>query len=271
MQPYHFQYSNSYDVPRFCMNIMEAGSWILCLICNIIFMIVLYQTKSMHRNLRLLLANVAFVYCVVGMSRFVILYHLLNGRGVSDEWLFIYIYPVITVPLIMFQVVGPVIFLPLPVVFDIFAWTFTIFLLKRNMTTYCHDSQSAEPTHLSKRYQTVENIRSLRMIIWFLLYSIICNAITVSLYAVFVFYINENELLGLPKSWFSSLQIFELRTVVGNSLITDNTLSNHFAILKKTWASVNPEYGPNKYKPSDGELPPIRLSSLTRVGHSATA
>lgn len=47
----------------------EAFFWIASIFFNGLFLIVLKNTVTVHRNLRLLMANMIMVYCIVGVMR----------------------------------------------------------------------------------------------------------------------------------------------------------------------------------------------------------
>lgn len=47
----------------------EAFFWIASIFFNGLFLIVLKRTTTVHRNLRLLMANMIMVYCIVGTMR----------------------------------------------------------------------------------------------------------------------------------------------------------------------------------------------------------
>uniref|UniRef100_A0AC35G587 Uncharacterized protein n=1 Tax=Panagrolaimus sp. PS1159 TaxID=55785 RepID=A0AC35G587_9BILA len=83
-------------------------------------------------------------------------------------------------------------------------------LLKINSNTYVCDYNNNEISlnkfTLTKRYQTVENIRTLRAIIWFLIYSTLSNAVTVGFHIFNNTYFNEftdKELYALCEElWY---------------------------------------------------------------------
>uniref|UniRef100_A0A7E4V9V9 G protein-coupled receptor n=1 Tax=Panagrellus redivivus TaxID=6233 RepID=A0A7E4V9V9_PANRE len=217
---------------------LEALLWTLTSIINGVFIVALWQTRTIHRNMRILVITMCACYIVVGCVRYSLLYnHFYNDKAFSTsiasfirilQNIFIsaktsseiallaervcatklsnnyetmqsnfiagvfliscFIYPAITIPLSTTNIVGPVMFLPLPVIFDILSWIFLIILLKINKRSFVTAIDNAK---LSQRYQIVENLRTLRCIRWFLAYSTFSNAVTVGWYAYFVFYINE--------------------------------------------------------------------------------
>ncbi|KAE9552527.1 hypothetical protein FO519_004269 [Halicephalobus sp. NKZ332] len=95
----------------------------------------------------------------------------------------------------------------MPIIFDIVAIIFTYVLFKFNKYSYISDlNQNRYRLSLSKRYQTVENIRTLKMIFWFIIYCILSNIVPVFLHAFYVFYIDAYEVSELyayyDASWY---------------------------------------------------------------------
>ncbi|KAE9555409.1 hypothetical protein FO519_001346 [Halicephalobus sp. NKZ332] len=227
---------NAYE---FVINGLEAFFWLISLFANGIFLVVLKRTPTVHRNLKLLTANMIVVYMITAITRFLQLYDyatknisedtmywiqlvrriamtaktasevtLLIERVIStvfaeryeenkSVWMTIgllslcYVYPAVSMPLSSYEVIGRAVFVPLPIIFNVLSWTFAGILFKINKNTFVSDLNiSAQDFGLSKRYQTAENIRTLRMIFWFLMYSTISNAITVSIYIYYVFHID---------------------------------------------------------------------------------
>lgn len=68
---------------RYVLYFFELTFWLFCIFTSISFLAILKQTTSVHRNLRLILANMCFVYMVVAMTRFVLLFSIYRNNLVQ--------------------------------------------------------------------------------------------------------------------------------------------------------------------------------------------
>ena len=68
------QLPSKMEVYEYVINSLEACFWLISLVANGIFLIVLKRTSTVHRNLRLLIANMIIVYMITAITRFLQLY-----------------------------------------------------------------------------------------------------------------------------------------------------------------------------------------------------
>ena len=71
LSPIQVKYPPELSLYRYILYFFEISGWLFCIVTSVSFIIILKKTTSVHQNLRLILANMCFVYIIVAMMRLV--------------------------------------------------------------------------------------------------------------------------------------------------------------------------------------------------------